>query len=76
MNFSILYFISNELDKKLRFFFLGLTFFYSIFTIIALAGLRYMSGVIETALIIFIHSLNLLRLSDLIKKIKFFFTEN
>jgi hypothetical protein len=73
MNFSILYFFSKEFDKKLRVLFVGLMFFYSIFPMITVPGLGYITGVIATSLTIFIYSLTLFSLRDFIKKIKFFF---
>lgn len=73
MNFSILYFFSKEFDKKLRVLFVGLMFFYSIFPMIAVPGLGYITGVIATSLTIFIYSLTLFSLRDFIKKIKIFF---
>jgi len=73
MNFSILYFFSKKFDKKLRVLFVGLMFFYSIFPMIAVPGLGYITGVIATSLTIFIYSLTLFSLRDFIKKIKIFF---
>lgn len=71
-NIGLLYIFSKDFDPKIRVSFLSILLFYSIFPLITIPGIGYLSGIIGISLIIFCYTLSISKSQNLFDKIKFF----
>ena len=71
-NIGLLYIFSKDFDPKIRVSFLSILIFYSIFPLITIPGIGYLSGIIGISLIIFCYTLSISKSQNFFDKIKFF----
>ena len=71
-NIGIFYIFTKDFNSKIRVSFLSIFVFYSIFPLITIPGLGYLTGVIGVSLLIFCYTLSIPKSKNLINKLNFF----
>lgn len=71
-NIGIFYIFTKDFNSKIRVSFLSILVFYSIFPLITIPGLGYLTGVMGVSLLIFCYTLSIPKSTNLINKLNFF----